>query len=96
MPRDESTPASHNEITHSTADAVVQAGAHRGSLDDLDSLASAAAAADGVIHLAFKHDFTDYAGAGRSEHAAVRRVLDTIEGSDRPFLLASGMASGAR
>ncbi|NMH98751.1 SDR family oxidoreductase [Pseudonocardia acidicola] len=69
--------------------------AHRGSLDDLDSLASAATAADGVIHLAFKHDFSDYAGAGRSEHAAVQRMLDTLEGSDRPFLLASGLASGA-
>ncbi|MEZ0065945.1 nucleoside-diphosphate-sugar epimerase [Streptacidiphilus sp. MAP12-20] len=68
--------------------------AHRGSLDDLDSLASAAAAADGVIHLAFKHDFSDYVGAGRSEHAAVQRMLDTLESSDRPFLLASGLASG--
>ncbi|WP_377269022.1 SDR family oxidoreductase [Peterkaempfera sp. SMS 1(5)a] len=69
--------------------------AHRGSLDDLDSLASAAATADGVIHLAFKHDFSDYAGAGRSEHAAVQRMLDTLEDSDRPFLVASGLASGA-
>ncbi|MEZ0089160.1 SDR family oxidoreductase [Streptacidiphilus sp. EB129] len=68
--------------------------AHRGSLDDVDSLASAAAAADGVIHLAFKHDFSDYVGAGRSEHAAVQRMLDTLDGSDRPFLLASGLASG--
>jgi nucleoside-diphosphate-sugar epimerase len=68
--------------------------AHRGSLDDLDSLAAAASAADGVIHLAFNHDFSDYAGAGRSEHAAVQRMLDTLEGSDQPFLLASGLASG--
>lgn len=67
--------------------------AHRGSLDDLDSLASGAAAADGVIHLAFKHDFSDFAGAGRSEHAAVRRMLDTIEGSGQPFLIASGLAA---
>jgi nucleoside-diphosphate-sugar epimerase len=67
--------------------------AHRGNLDDLDSLAAAAAAADGVIHLAFNHDFSDYAGAGRAEHAAVRRMLDTLEGSGRPFLLASGLAS---
>lgn len=67
--------------------------AHRGDLDDLDSLAWPAAVADGVIHLAFKHDFSDFAGAGRSENAAVRRMLDTMEGSGRPFLLASGMAS---
>lgn len=68
--------------------------AHRGDLDDPDSLASAAAAADGVIHLAFKHDFSDYAGAGRSENAAVQRMLDTVEGSGRPFLIASGLALG--
>ncbi|MFD6285826.1 3-beta hydroxysteroid dehydrogenase [Streptomyces sp. NPDC060205] len=48
-------------------------------------------AADGVIHLAFTHDFSDYAGAGRTERAAVRRMLDAIEGSGRPFLLASGL-----
>jgi nucleoside-diphosphate-sugar epimerase len=70
------------------------AGVHRGSLDDLDSLAAGAAAADGVIHLAFKHDFDDYAGAGRSERAAVQRMLDTLAGSGRPFLLASGLAGG--
>jgi nucleoside-diphosphate-sugar epimerase len=68
--------------------------AHRGNLDDIESLAAAAGAAEGVIHLAFKHDFSDYAGAGRSEHAAVRRMLDVLEGSNRPFLLASGLASG--
>ncbi|HEX3828002.1 MAG TPA: SDR family oxidoreductase [Sporichthyaceae bacterium] len=67
--------------------------AHRGSLDDLDSLAAGAASSDGVIHLAFNHDFSDQAGAARSEHAAVRRMLDTIEGTDRPFLVASGLAS---
>lgn len=68
--------------------------AHRGSLDDLDSLASGAAATDGVVHLAFNHDFSDYAGAGRTERAAAQAMLDTLEGSDRPFLLASGVAAG--
>jgi nucleoside-diphosphate-sugar epimerase len=67
---------------------------HHGSLDDPSGLAAAAAASDGVIHLAFKHDFTDYAGAGRSEHLAVQAMLDALAGSDRPFLLASGLASG--
>lgn len=66
-----------------------------GSLDDPQSLAAAAATAEGVIHLAFKHDFSDYAGAGRTEHLAVRAMADALVGSDRPFLLASGLATGA-
>lgn len=66
---------------------------HRGSLDEPDTLATAAKAADGVIHLAFKHDFTDYAGAGRTEHETVEAMLTAIEGSGKPFLLASGLAS---
>src|ERR1700761_1008180 len=51
-----------------SAAALEAAGAevHRGDLDDLDGLGAAAAAADGVIHLAFKHDLMqagDWAGA---------------------------------
>src|SRR3954451_25117315 len=66
---------------------------HHGNLSDLDSLAAGAEAADGVVHLAFNHDFSDYAGAGRTERAAVQRMLDTLEGTGRPFLLASGLAT---
>jgi nucleoside-diphosphate-sugar epimerase len=64
-----------------------------GSLDDPESLATAATAADGVIHLAFNHDFDNHASAGRTEHLAVQAMLDALAGSDRPLLLASGMAS---
>lgn len=68
------------------------ASAHRGSLDDLDSLRAGAEAADAVVHLGFKHDFSDMPGAWRTERAAVETFLATLEGSDRPFLLASGVA----
>ena len=40
----------------------------RGSLEDLDVLRQAAAAADGVIHTAYNHDFSDIPGAARLDH----------------------------
>ena len=77
-----------------SAAALVAAGAEvqRGSLDDLASLRTGAEQADAVIHLAFKHDFSDYLGAGHTERAAVETFGDVLAGSDRPFLFASGMA----
>lgn len=76
-----------------SAAALVTAGAavHRGSLDDLESLRAGASESDGVIHLAFKHDFSDYVGAGATERAAVETIGDALAGSDRPFLFASGI-----
>jgi nucleoside-diphosphate-sugar epimerase len=80
--------------SNDAAAAVAALGAEwrRGDLDDLDSLRAGADAADAVIHLAFNHDFSDFAGAGRTERAAVETLGKTLEGSDRPFLLASGVA----
>lgn len=77
-----------------SAGAVAAAGAsvHRGSLDDAEGLRAPASAADAVIHLGFNHDFSDMAGAWRTERTVVQTFLDVLEGSDRPFLLASGVA----
>lgn len=76
-----------------SAAAIVAAGAspHRGSLDDLASLRAAASAADAVIHLGFKHDFSDMAGAGQTERAVIEAFGDALGGSDRPLLFASGI-----
>jgi nucleoside-diphosphate-sugar epimerase len=63
-----------------------------GSIDDLDSLRAGAESADAVIHLAFKHDFSDFAAAGRSERAVIETFGDALEGSGKPFLFASGVA----
>jgi len=80
--------------TDAAAAAVEAAGAtaHRGDLDDLDSLRAGAAASDGVIHLAFKHDFSDFVGAGRTERAAVEAIAETLVGTDKPLLVAAGIA----
>jgi nucleoside-diphosphate-sugar epimerase len=74
------------------AAALTAAGAtaHRGDLDDLDGLRDAAAAADGVIHLAFRHDFDDYAGAAETDLRAVKTMGEALVGSDRPFVITSG------
>jgi nucleoside-diphosphate-sugar epimerase len=82
--------------SEASADALRAAGAevHRGTLDDLDSLRKAADASDGVIHLAFKHDiaFTgNFQGAADADRQAVETFGQALAGSDRPFLIASGV-----
>ncbi|MCU1682561.1 MAG: NAD-dependent epimerase/dehydratase [Amycolatopsis sp.] len=66
---------------------------HRGSLDDLDSLRSGAAASDGVIHLAYKHDIAFSGGfesAADADRSSVEAIGEALAGSDRPFVIASG------
>jgi nucleoside-diphosphate-sugar epimerase len=78
-----------------SAAALTAAGAEvrRGTIDDLDSLRSAATASDAVIHLAFKHD-SAFSGGFQAAADADRRAIETfgeaLAGSDRPFLIASG------
>jgi nucleoside-diphosphate-sugar epimerase len=64
----------------------------RGDLDDLASIRAGAEAAEAVIHLANKHDWSDMAGTFAAERAAVQTIGDALAGSGRPFLLASGVA----
>jgi nucleoside-diphosphate-sugar epimerase len=80
-----------------SADALAAAGAevHRGSLEDLDSLRAGASKSDGVIHLAFIHDFQQYEAANETDRHAIQAMGDALEGSDRPLLIASGVATTA-
>jgi nucleoside-diphosphate-sugar epimerase len=64
--------------------------AHRGDLDDLDGLRTATTAADGVIHLAFEHDFDNFAGAAETDLRAVETLGEALVGSGRPFVITSG------
>ena len=74
-----------------SAAAIEAAGAavHRGSLDDVDSLRAGAATADGVIHTAFVHDFTDLDASGRIDLRAVETLGAELEGSERPLVVTS-------
>lgn len=74
------------------AAALAAAGAqvHRGSLEDLDSLRTGAANADGVIHLAFIHDFSKFEENGRIDKRAIEAMGDALEGTGKPFIVTSG------
>jgi nucleoside-diphosphate-sugar epimerase len=83
--------------SEASAGAVEAAGAqvHRGDLENLDSLRAGAKSADGVIHLAFNHDFTDYAGAAETDRRAIDTLGEVLAGSDRPYVVTSGLAGFA-
>src|ERR1700742_1542069 len=77
-----------------SAKALAAAGAkvHHGTLEDLDSLQSGAAASDGVIHTAFIHDFSQYVRNGEIDRLAVEAMAKALAGSDRPLVVTSGTA----
>lgn len=70
------------------------ASVHRGDLDDAADLGRAAGESDGVIHLAFQHEiaFTgNFAAAAAADRRAVEAMGTALAGTDRPFVVASGL-----
>jgi nucleoside-diphosphate-sugar epimerase len=70
--------------------------AHFGSLEDLECLRKGASIADGVIHLAFRHDFSDFAGSLAIDLNAIKAIGEVLENTGKPFLTtahANGTAS---
>jgi nucleoside-diphosphate-sugar epimerase len=61
-----------------------------GSLEDLDGLKRAAAKSDGVIHLAFNHDFSKFVANCEDDRRVIAALGSVLEGSDRPLIITSG------
>lgn len=83
----------------SAAKALEAAGVrvHRGSLEDVDSLRRGAARAEGVIHTAFIHDFSNIAASAVTDRVAIEAIGAELSSSSRPFVVTSAiglLASG--
>jgi nucleoside-diphosphate-sugar epimerase len=74
-----------------TAIGAIGADVRLGDLADVDGLRAAAAAADGVIHLGYNHDFSRSAEAAQLDFAAVTAMGEVLAGTGKPFLIASGL-----
>ena len=78
--------------SEAAAEALTRVGAEvfRGDVQDLDRLRSAAEAADGVIHAAFKYDFSNLKQYSEDDRKAIFTLGEVLAGSDRPLIMTSG------
>jgi nucleoside-diphosphate-sugar epimerase len=88
--------AGHHVVGLSRSDAgaepLTRAGAEvfRGDVNDLDRLRTAAEAADGVIHAAFNHGFSNVKQNSEDDRKVIETLGEVLAGSDRPLVITSG------
>ncbi|MEZ2333706.1 SDR family oxidoreductase [Mesorhizobium sp. RCC_202] len=75
--------------------AAAGAEAHRGDLEDLDSLRTGAAKSDAVIHTAFDHDFSNFVANCEKDKRVIEALGGALAGSDRLLLITSGTGMGS-
>lgn len=80
------------------AAALIAAGADAfdGDMMDFERLAEGVWACDGVIHLAFNHDFSDFFKICEQDRQVVQALGEALAGSRRPLIVTSGVAIAAR
>ena len=63
---------------------------HRGSLRDFGSVKEGIGRADGVVHLAFNHDFSTFVANCEDDRRVIAALGAALVGSDRPLIVTSG------
>ena len=72
--------------------AAIGADVLHGSLNDPDILQKGASTSDAVIHLAFIHDWSNFAASCEADRRAIEAIGSALAGSNKPFLATGGLA----